>query len=184
MDEIAKLSPVFGGISYNRLEKHGFLQWPCPDKEHPGTKFLHKEGFTRGKGKFFTLEHRPPAELPDKKFPFILSTGRILFHYNSGNQTLRTTILSREFPENFVQINTADAKRLGIKNKSKVLVSTRRGELEVKAQVTDEIIPGVIWMPFHYADKLTNILTNDAFDPICKIGEYKVCAAQIESVTV
>jgi formate dehydrogenase alpha subunit len=180
MDEIARLSPLFAGVSYERLEKAGFLQWPCPDKNHPGTKILHQGRFSRGKGKFFAIEHKPPQEVPDVDFPFVLSTGRILFHYNSGTQTRRTTILSREFPENFVQINFQDAKRLKIINKSKVTVSTRRGALTVKAVVTDAIIPGVIWMPFHYADKLTNILTNDAFDPISKIGEYKACAAKIE----
>ncbi len=180
MDEIAKLSPEFAGVSYARLEESGFLQWPCPDKKHPGTKILHTQGFSRGKGRFFAIEHKPARELPDAHFPFILSTGRMLFHYNSGTQTRRTVILSREFPENFVQINSKDAERLKIKNKSKVSVSTRRGKLTIKAVVTNDIIPGVIWMPFHYADKLTNILTNDAFDPISQIGEYKVCAAKIE----
>ena len=180
MDEIAGLSPIFGGVSYERLEELGFLQWPCPDKKHPGTKIMHQERFACGKGRFFAIEHKPAQELPDGEFPFILSTGRILFHYNSATQTGRTTILSREFPENFVQINSQDAKRMAIKNKSKVSVSTRRGTLTVKAAVSDDIIPGVIWMPFHYANKLTNILTNDAFDPISKIGEYKVCAAKVE----
>lgn len=180
MDEVARLSPLFGGVSYERLEKTGYLQWPCPDKKRPGTKFLHVEKFTRGKGRFFAFEHIPAQELPDEEFPFILSTGRMLFHYNSGTQTRRTLILSREFPENFVQLNPEDAKRLKIKNKSQVLVSTRRGKLAVKAMVTESIIPGVIWMPFHFVDKLTNILTNDAFDPVSGIGEYKVCAAKIE----
>lgn len=182
MDEIANLSPIFGGISYRRLEKLGYLQWPCPHKNHPGTKFLHKGKFSRGKGKFFSIEYKPAQELPNEEFPFILSTGRILFHYNTGTQTRRTPILAREFPENFVQINSRDAENLNIRNKVKILVSTRRGSLEVKAVVTDNIIPGVIWMPFHYAEKLTNILTNDAFDPVAKIGEYKVCAAKVESV--
>jgi len=181
MEEIAKLTPLFGGVSYKRLEERGFLQWPCPHKNHPGTKILHKGRFTRGRGKFFAIEHKAAAELPDGEFPLILSTGRILFHYNSGTQTRRTAILFREFPENFAQINVSDAKRLGIKNKSMVLVSTRRGKLTVRAEVSDDIIQGVIWMPFHYADKLTNMLTHDAFDPISKIGEYKVCAAKVES---
>lgn len=180
MDEIANLTPLFAGISYERLEAGKFLQWPCPHKKHPGMRILHQDSFTRGKGKFFAIEHAPAAELPDAEYPFILSTGRILFHYNTGTQTRRTAILLREFPENFVQINSEDAKRLGIKNKSKVAVSTRRGRLVVKAEVSNDILQGVIWMPFHYADKLTNILTHDAFDPISKIGEYKVCAAKVE----
>ena len=180
MDEIARLSPLFAGVSYARLEQSGFLQWPCPDKFHPGTKIMHKQVFTRGKGKFLAIEHKPAQELPDAEFPFILSTGRILFHYNSGTQTRRTEILAREFPENFVQINLQDAERLKIKNKSVVSISTRRGAVTIKAMVTEDIISGVIWMPFHYANKLTNTLTNDAFDPISKIGEYKVCAAKVE----
>lgn len=183
MGEITRLSPVFGGVSYERLEKLGYLQWPCPHRTHPGTKILHQEGFAAGRGKFFAIEHKPPQEIPDREFPFILSTGRMFFHYNSGTQTRRTTILSREFPENFVQINYEDAQHLKIRNQSKVLVSTRRGKLVVKAMVNDSIIPGVIWMPFHYADKLTNILTNDVFDPIAKIGEYKACAARVELVS-
>ncbi len=182
MNEIADLSPVLEGISYERLEASGFLQWPCPDKTHPGTKILHQESFSRGQGRFFAIDYKPPRETPDKDFPFILSTGRMLFHYNTGTQTRRTAVLSREFPENFVQINQNDAKRLKIKNRSDVLVSTRRGALTVKAAVTDDIVPGVIWMPFHYVNKLTNILTIDAFDPISKIGEYKACAARIEPV--
>ncbi len=182
MNEIADLSPVLAGISYERLEASGFLQWPCPDKTHPGTKILHQESFSRGQGRFFAIDYKPPRETPDKDFPFILSTGRMLFHYNTGTQTRRTAVLSREFPENFVQINQNDAKRLKIKNRSDVLVSTRRGALTVKAAVTDDIVPGVIWMPFHYVNKLTNILTIDAFDPISKIGEYKACAARIEPV--
>lgn len=183
MDEITLLSPLFAGVSYGRLEDLGFMQWPCLNKNHPGTTILHQEGFGRGKGRFFAIEHQPPKEIPDEEFPFLLSTGRILFHYNSGTQTRRTAILSRECPENFVQINHEDAKSLNIKNKSSVFISTRRGKLLVKAQVTEKIMPGVVWMPFHYADKLTNILTNDAFDPISQIGEYKACAAKIEPLT-
>lgn len=180
MDEIACLSPLFGGISHQRLEEKGYLQWPCPHKNHPGIKFLHNKRFVRGRGKFFAIEHKPAAELPSKEFPFILTTGRMHFHYNTGTQTRRTVILNREFPENFLEINSEDAKRFFIKNNSQVRISTKRGSLVVKAFVTDNIVPGVIWMPFHYADKLTNILTNDAFDPIAKIGEYKACAAKIE----
>lgn len=182
MDEIAQLTPAFKGISYARLEKLGYLQWPCWNKKHPGTRFLHKGKFSQGKGRFFAIRHKDSEELPDDEYPFILSTGRILFHYNTGNQTRRTYILNREFPDNFVEINPEDGKKLGIRNNSLVRVSTRRGALEVRARITRRVTPGVIWMPFHYADKLTNILTLDAFDPISQIGEYKVCAAQVEAV--
>ncbi len=182
MDEIAGLSPLFGGVSYKRLEESGFLQWPCQDKKDPGTKIMHQKSFARGRGKFFAIEHKGPQEQPSAEFPFILSTGRTLFHYNTGTQTRRTAILARELPENFVQINTKDACSLKIKNRSDVSVSTRRGSLTVKAVLTNDIISGVIWMPFHYANKLTNILTIDAFDPISRIGEYKACAARLTAV--
>ncbi len=179
MDEIASLTPSYGGISYERLDRES-LQWPCPDRTHPGTKILHQMGFARGKGRFFGIEHKSAAELPDKKFPFILSTGRMLFHYNVGTITRRTAILNREFPENFVEINLEDAKSLDIKENDRVKVSTRRGKIIVKARVTKEITKGVLWMSFHYAETMTNLLTNDAYCPIAKIGEYKVCAAKVE----
>lgn len=179
MDEIASLTPIYAGISYERLDKET-LQWPCLDKSHPGTKILHQQNFSRGKGKFLGIEYRPAQELPDKEFPFILSTGRMLFHYNVGTMTRRTNILNREFPENFVQINSEDAKRLDIKYGDLVKVSTRRGNLIVKAKVGSGIAQGVVWMPFHFSQNMTNLLTHDAFDPLAKIGEYKVCAARLE----
>lgn len=179
MDEIAGLTSIYAGISYERLEKES-LQWPCFDKAHPGIKTLHQEKFTRGKGRFLPIEHRPAQEMPDKEFPFILSTGRMLFHYNVGTMTRRIRVLNREFPENFVQINNLDAKALNIKQGDLVRVATRRNGLSIKANVTSGIARGVIWMPFHYAETLTNLLTLDAFDPIAKIGEYKVCAARVE----
>lgn len=181
MDEIARLTPIYGGVSYERLDSEN-IQWPCPDKTHPGTKTLHQKEFSRGRGKFFAIEYRAAEELPDEEYPFILSTGRILFHYNVGTMTQRTKILSREFPDNFVQINDEDAKRLEIKNGDFLKVSTRRGALNVKAKVTPGISEGVVWMPFHFAQSMTNFLTNDVFDPLSKIGEYKVCAAKIEKI--
>src|SRR3989338_4197795 len=152
MDEIASLTPIYGGISYERLDSQN-LQWPCPDKGHPGTKTLHENNFSRGKGRFLGLEYRPAQELPDEEYPFILSTGRILFHYNVGTMTQRMKILNREFPDNFIQINTEDAKRLEIKNGELIKISTRRGALHIKATITSGISKGVVWMPFHFADR-------------------------------
>ena len=179
MEEIAELVPIYGGISHTRLEKQN-LQWPCWNKTHLGTPFLHKGRFARGRGRFFGIEYKPAKEKTTKAYPFILSTGRILFHYNAGTMTRRTTILDREYPENFVQINKDDARELGIKSGCDVEVITRRDSLTVKAEVSDEITKGVVWMPIHFAEKLTNRLTIDAFDPLSKIGEYKVCAASIK----
>ena len=181
--EMASLSPMFTGVSFKRLEANG-LQWPVPEKDHPGTPVVHIGKFRRGLGKFMPLKNKPPAEVPDPEYPFILSTGRMLFHYNTGTMTRRVFNLLREYPRNFVQINPSDAEALEIKKFNKVKVKTRRGELVVAAEITDKIKKGVLWMPFHFSDEPTNVLTNSAFDPICKIGEYKACAARLENISV
>jgi formate dehydrogenase major subunit len=126
------------------------------------------------------VEHEPPAEMPDDEYPLMLSTGRMLFHYNAGAMTRRTPILQREFPRNFLQINPADAQRLGVRRNGKATVTTRRGSLTVDAQVTDSVKEGVVWMPFHFAESPANVLTNDALCPIARTAEYKVCAAKVE----
>ena len=180
-DEMASLTPLYTGVSFERLEDNG-LQWPVPEKNHPGTPVVHLGKFIRGLGKFIPVRHKPPAEVTDKEYPFILSTGRMLFHYNTGTMTTRVANILREYPRNFVQINPADAQRLGIKKQERVMVRTRRGELKVAAQITDKIKPGVLWMPFHFSDEPTNVLTNNAFDPVCRTGEYKACAAKIEKI--
>jgi predicted molibdopterin-dependent oxidoreductase YjgC len=151
-----------------------------PEKGHPGTPVVHLGQFRRGLGKFIPVKHRPPAEVPDTGYPFILSTGRMLFHYNTGTMTTRVPNLLREFPRNFVQINPIDAKELGIRKNDLVRVLTRRGELAVAAEVTDKVKAGVLWMPFHFSNEPTNVLTNNAFDPVCRTGEYKACAARID----
>jgi len=180
-DEMAFLTPIFAGVGFERLEGNG-LQWPVPSKGHPGTPVVHLGRFRRGLGRFIPVEHKMPAEVADKEYPFILSTGRILFHYNTGTMTTRVPNLLREYPDNFVEINPADAGRLGIKKREKVKIKTRRGELVIFADITDKIKEGVLWMPFHFSDEPTNVLTNSAFDPVCKTGEYKACAAKIEKI--
>jgi len=181
MDEVASVAPIYGGISYERIRKVG-LQWPCPDKKHPGTKYLHKGKFTRGLGKFHGIEAKPPAEVPDEEYNFILSTGRMRFHYNTGTMSRRTYLLEREYPFMFVEVNNKDAERLGIKDMDDCRVSTRRGQLTVKARVSDRVKQGVLWMPFHYIEAPANLLTNDAFCPIARTGEYKACAAKLEPI--
>jgi formate dehydrogenase major subunit len=151
-----------------------------PSHNHPGTPVVHLGKFRRGLGKFIPVQNKPPAEVPDKDYPFILSTGRLLFHYNTGTMTTRVQNLLREYPRNFVQINPADAKNLGIRNRQMVKVKTRRAGLKVSASVTDKVKVGVLWMPFHFSNEPTNVLTNSAFDPVCRTGEYKACAARIE----
>ncbi len=177
-DEVASLVGPFAGINYSRIEKKG-LQWPCPHPTHPGTVCLHEDGFPCGRGRFAAVEYLPPAEEPDKYFPFILSTGRTLYHYNVGTMTRRSIGSVHKTNEAFVEINQKDAERLNIKNGQMVKVKTRRGVLKVKAKVEDKLKPGVIWMPFHFLETETNILTNSAFDRVTKTGEYKVCAANV-----
>lgn len=184
MDELASVSPIYGGISFDRLGSNGGLLWPCPDAEHAGTEFLHSGKFTKGKGSFAPIDFIEPNELPDEEYPFILSTGRMLFHYHTGTMTRRTPVLVNEVETGFVEIHPDDAKRLSIDDGEMIKVSSRRGEIEIAAQVTDKIRPGVIFIPFHFAECAANVLTNPALDPKAKIPELKVCAAQVEKITV
>lgn len=178
-DEIASLTPIYHGISYRRLEGWG-IQWPCPSEDHPGTPYLHKEKFTRGKGKFIPARYRPPDELPSKEYPFVLTTGRVYFHWHTGTMTRRISVLDREVPRAFVEVNPEDAGRLGIRDGARVKVSSRRGEVEAEAKVTDVVPEGVVFMPFHFLEAAANRLTNPALDPEAMIPEYKVCAVRIE----
>ena len=181
MDEIARLSPSYGGISYDRLEKEG-LQWPCPTPEHPGTPILHTAGFTRGKGRFTPLEYRPPAELPDDEYPLTLTTGRSPYHFHTGTITRKVKGLNQLMGEGPVEISPGDAEALGISEGETVKVISRRGQVMAKAKVTNACPAGVTYMTFHFAESPVNRLTNPAFDPVAKIPEYKVCAVRIEKV--
>jgi formate dehydrogenase major subunit/formate dehydrogenase alpha subunit len=179
MDEIASLTPIYGGINYNRLDPHG-LQWPCPDLEHPGTPILHLERFTRGPGHFSPVAHRLPAEIPDEQYPFVLTTGRTYFHWHTGSMTRRTHLLDREEPRSFIELHPEDAARLGIRHHDRLQVSSRRGELQTEARVTEIVMPGVVFMPFHFAEGAANVLTNNVLDPESSIPEFKVCAVRLE----
>lgn len=179
MDEIAQLTPSYGGISYSRLEKGG-LQWPCPTTDHPGTPILHTEKFTRGKGKFTPLVYKPSAESPDKEYPLLLTTGRNLFHFHTGTMSRKIKGLNVFSNEELVEINPQDASALGITDGEKVRVVSRRGAVTAKIKVTDVSPVGVVFMTFHFAESPTNQLTNPALDPIAKIPEFKVSAVRIE----
>ncbi|MCJ7562646.1 MAG: formate dehydrogenase subunit alpha [Thermoplasmata archaeon] len=179
MDEMARLAPPYGGISHARADEE-VLRWPCPSKDHKGTPVLHVGGFKIGKGVLVPVDHAPPAEQTSEEYPFILTTGRNLFQFHTGTMTRRSPKLEREAPEPYVEVNTTDAKRLGISDGDRVRVSSRRGEISLKARVTGWIMPGVIFIPFHYAEAAVNRLTNPALDPVAKIPEFKVCAAQLE----
>ncbi len=179
MDEIASVTPSYGGISYDRLEEGG-LQWPCPTQEHPGTPILHTERFTRGKGRFMPLEYKPPMELPDDEYPLILTTERSLYHFHTGTLTRKVNGLNVLRTEELVEINPEDASSLGIADGEMVKVISRRGEVVARARVTDVSPVGVISMTFHFAESPTNLLTNPALDPVAKIPELKVCAVRVE----
>ena len=180
MEEVSSLAPSYGGIAYGRLEKGG-LQWPCPTRQHPGTPILHTKLFTRGKGRFIPLEYRPPAELPDKKYPLILSTGRCLYHYHAS-MTMKVRGLNILRGEELVQINPRDALALRIADGDRIKVTSRRGEVTARAKITEVTPEGAIWMTFHFAESPTNMLTNPALDPAVKTPEYKVCAVRVERV--
>ncbi len=182
MAEIAKVAPSYGGVTYERLDKEGGLHWPVPSVDHPGTPYLHKEKFTRGLGKFHAVHFKEAAELPDEEYPFILTTGRIMFQYHTGTMTRRSPKLEQEAPEPFVEINPSDAEKIGLNGAKKVKVSSRRGSIELAVRVTDRIKPGVVFIPFHYAEAAANALTNAALDPVARIPEYKICAVKVEPV--
>ncbi len=181
MDEVSRLTPSYGGISFERLE-HGGLQWPCPNKDHSGTVYLHKGQFTRGKGKFNVVSYRPSMELPDSEYPFILTTGRILCQYHTGTMTRKVNDINYLRSEELVEMNPEDAFMLGIEDGSFVNVSSRRGSVRAKAKTTEKSPKGVVFMTFHFAETPTNVLTNPALDPVAKIPEFKVCAVKLSKV--
>lgn len=179
--EMAALTPSYAGISYDRLERGG-IQWPCPNKYHPGTPYLHKDRFVRGLGKFHHVQFKPPAEVPDAEYPFYLSTGRIRFHYHTGTMTRRSRGLDSIAPEGFIEMHPQDAIDLSVKKGDWVRLISRRGEVSAKVQISDRSAPGLVFATFHFKELPVNFLTNDALDPIGKIPEYKVCAVRIEKL--
>jgi len=179
MDEIASVTPSFHGISHERLDREGGIQWPCPEKDHPGTPILHVGKPVRGKVLLYPAEYKPSQELPDDDYPFILSTGRILYHYNATAMTARSEGLIDLAGEGFIEVNYKDADRLGIKNGERIKVWSRRGEITATAHVGRKVSEGETWMPFHFEDSPVNVITNAALDDIARIPEYKVCAVNI-----
>lgn len=180
--EMASLSDKFSGISHERIEKEGGLQWPCPTEDHKGTKYLHGNGPIIGKAGFQTISYRPSAELPDEDYPLLLSTGRTLYHYNCGTQTLRGRGAMAKQPENFLEMHKRDARKRGLKDGQKIRVTSRRGEVQATVLISPRMRPGCVWMPLHFPDNRANLLTNDAGDPVTQTGEYKVCAVKVHAL--
>ena len=177
-NEITKVWPAVAGMNYKRLEGNG-IQWPCPTEDHPGTPVLFEAGFPRGLATFTPSAFRNADELPEDEYPFVLTTGRVLYQYHTGTMTRRSQVLESADRGPVIEINPGDAERLHIKNGEKVVVASRRGSITLPAMVTDGISPGVTFIPFHYKEAAANLLTNDALDPDCKIPEAKVCAVRV-----
>ncbi len=180
-DEMAVLTPQYKGMSHERLEDGG-IQWPCPSPDHTGTPILHVGTFARGKGLFSEVDYKPAAELPDKDYPFILSTGRVLFHWHGGTMSRRSPELENLAPVAEVEIHPKDAERYGIKDGALVEVRSRRGAVRAQALLTRRSPVGTVFMTFHYAEAAANLLTPKHIDPIAKIPEYKVSAVKVEAV--
>jgi predicted molibdopterin-dependent oxidoreductase YjgC len=180
--EIGQAWPALAGMSYARLDDGG-LQWPCPTPDHPGTPYLFKGGFPRGKGRFTTVAYRLSHEETDSSYPFLLTTGRTLFQYHTGTMTRRVKPINAVSPEAFMEINPEDAKAMSIESGSLVKVSSRRGAITLKAVVNKRPGKGVVFIPFHFKEAAANVLTSgSSLDPICKIPPFKVSAVRIEKV--
>jgi formate dehydrogenase alpha subunit len=181
--EIRSCVPQYKGITYERLENTlGGIHWPCPSEDHPGTPtmFLQKFNTPDGLGHFQVVEYKPPAEVPDDQYPYVLTTGRSIFHYHTGSMTRRTPKLLDEVPRGFVEVNPDDAIRAGVKSKNVVTLETRRGRIEAEVKVTDEVQPGLLFVPFHFPNSCANVLTIPALDPSAKCAETKVCAVKMK----
>jgi formate dehydrogenase alpha subunit len=179
MAEINAVTPIYAGVSHDRLDAGERLQWPVRNMSHPGTPILHVDQFSRGLGRFVPAEHVPPAELPDDEYPLMLTTGRVIYHWHGAEMTRRARGLSAVYPEALIEINPKDAQRAEISPGELVRVASRRGEIVAKAQVTSRVGAGLIFATFHFPESAANFLTNPALDPQAKIPEFKVCAVRI-----
>ncbi|HNC90294.1 MAG TPA: formate dehydrogenase subunit alpha [Anaerolineales bacterium] len=175
--EMGDVNSDYAGITYDRIDKIGLI-YPVPSMDHPGTPTLFKESFPRGRGKFHQLDYVPVREDVDDEYPFILTTGRLLEHWHGGTMT-RNSSLNEIYPEARVEIHPADAEIHGIRNDDPVKVQSRRGEVVVRATVTEKTTVGVVFLPWHFHEAAANLLTNDALDPQAKIPEFKACAVQV-----
>lgn len=182
MEEICLLTPIYGGMYHDRLARQWGLQWPCTDRNHPGTQFLYEDGFTRGKGRFAPADHVEPAELVDDNYPFLLITGRSTHHYHTGTMTRRCSMLNREHDKPWIDIHPDDASCLKVTAGSLVTVTSRRGQCCFSVYVTDSVKVGDMYCDFHFYEAAVNRLTLAASDPVANCPELKRCAVQVERV--
>ena len=181
MEEICLLTPIYGGMYHDRLQKSWGLHWPCSDRLHSGTPFLHKYSFTRGRGHFTPQRHVEVAEPVSEDFPFVLITGRSYHQYHTGTMSRQSPLLNREHPRPRVNMNPADARKLGLSEGVRVRVSSRRGNVSYILHLTDEVEPGELSSDFHFREAPTNMLTLAAGDPVAHCPEYKCCAVTVEA---
>jgi formate dehydrogenase alpha subunit len=180
-EEMRRVTPDFRGITYDRIEREGGVHWPCPSEDHPGTPFLFSESFPRGRGKFWPIEFGTESELPDEDYPFILSTGRVLYHWHGGTMS-RNSKLDEIWPEATVEVHPADANQLDLKTGDWVEVSSRRGAIQLRAMVTGRSPAGLVFIPFHFIEAAANLLTDDRVDERAKIPDYKICAVNMRKI--
>ncbi len=183
-DEMRSLTPLFGGISYDRLDTEGGIQWPCPTEDHPGTQYLHKNEMDSGMpGYFAPVDHIPPAEPTDAEFPLVLTTGRRRSTYHTGTQTGRASGFDLLVPSELAEINPYDAEQLELVEGQMVKVSSRRGTVDVPIKITDRSPHGTVFMSFAFPELTqTNRLTSDAYDFITETPEFKACAIRIDKI--
>jgi predicted molibdopterin-dependent oxidoreductase YjgC len=183
-NELADLSPAWYGIRYDRLEENG-IQWPCPELGHPGSPYLHAGRPARpgGKAKFFPVEYQAPIEQPDSEYPFVLTTGRTLYHYNSATMTMREDGILDKQEEPFFELSAEDASNLGLADGAMARLVSRRASLEARAHVSERVYPGLVWMALHFTQAKVNWLTHDVGDPLIGTPEYKVSAVRVEAVS-
>ncbi|MBR9876688.1 MAG: molybdopterin-dependent oxidoreductase, partial [Vibrionaceae bacterium] len=183
-DEMAAITPAYQGMSYAKLDKNYGLQWPCNDDAPEGTAVLHEKEFPIGRARLTPVNYVPIDEPTDSDFPLLLTTNRLHFHYGCGSMTRKSPLLEREIPPGILFINPKDAYLLGISLYSPVSVRSRRGYIETRAMITDDVPPGVVSMPYHFKEAPSNQLTNTAQDPVTKMPELKACAVEVELLPV
>lgn len=179
-EEIRKITPSYMGMTYVRIDQLAGLQWPCPNEDHPGTPILHSVQFTRGRAKFHAVEYKGPAEIQDEEYPYLLTTGRVETQWHTGSMTRRSSTLNDENPEPNVEINPEDAQELQLMNGKEVEIRSKQGKVKIKALITDKVMKGHIFIPFHYAEAAANVLTSSLLDPVAKIPGLKVCPVAIK----
>ena len=179
-EEIRTVTPSMAGMTYERLRETSGINWPAPDEDHPGTNVLFEEEFPIGKGKLVACEWKPAFEVEDDEYPLILNTGRMLEHWHTGVMTRRSKALHGIQPEALVEMHPDDMEELEVKSGDFVRVSSRRGEIRLKAIGTEHTPRGSVFIPFHFEEAAANLLTVDALDPYGKIPEFKYCGVKVE----